>query len=174
MTKRRLVFFGKLLLILLCAVPFEAQSPRSEGEELIVKGRVVLFDWQANQWEAVEDFVVYVVEPKSPGRSYIRVVYPASESHEVPQRTAPRLPRNVFVGRGRAWQFALRDPKTPFEKGSCDRIDMDTPHELEDEMGKIRIARYLPTPGAEALTIPPIGDLPCYALMPGGLAPVPK
>ena len=112
-----------------------------------------------------------VVSHEKSKDKYIRVVYEVFEGiWERPVDAPPpssRLPFEAFIGRGAIWQFYLRQPRTPLEKGSCKTIFGDP--EFEDEMGKVKIPRYIPTPGAQIDNMPPIESLSCYALERDGL-----
>jgi hypothetical protein len=149
--------------LVLTATTLTLHGPSAENSKQI-HGRIVRYAWTYHELTMNDDFVVKTSAGTGEKVAYIRVVW-LPQGFELPPDKNLQLDRLAFVGRGPAWTFSVHSPSV----GYCTKIPPDK--EVEDELGKTTIPNFVPTPGAENESVPPINDLPCYVLNPRGMIP---
>ena len=169
--KRVLICVLFLMLALLPGYAQDAGLPIGvDSNPVTVRGRIVLYDWFSHDFSADEDFVVKTLDPKLP---YIRVMYRPQWGFDAPTDGSKKvvLDRWAFIAHGAMWEFSVLPMKTDKQTNWCRLKTLA--YKYDDETGKGEIPRFLPTPGASNLHVPPVQGLPCFVLRPGGLKGVP-
>lgn len=170
--KRILAFALLLMSVLLSSRAQDSGLPIGEDPKpTVFRGRIVLYDWFSHEFSASEDFVVKTFDSNTP---YIRVMYRPQWAFDAPaeQSTNNVLNRWAFIAHGALWDFSVVQIKTDSQTNWC-RLHTLT-YKYEDESGRGEIPRFVPAPGANLAGIPPVKDLPCFILKPGGLTQVPN
>jgi len=161
-----LAFFCSALCI---AQNVELAPPENKpGTEF--QGRIVLFDWFSHEFSTSEDIVVKTNDPHVP---YARIVYRAVWGFDAPAGTAnDRLDRWAFIGHGAIWSFTVHAPRDDGWEAVCRPLSEGYPY--EDETGRGTVPRYVPTPGSDTSSVPPLKTLPCFLMERGGLRRLPS
>ena len=165
------------LAVLLAAVTLArtAQQSHPEAQRESTKrkllGRIVLYDWIQHEMTSGDDFVVEVTSAAGKEHTqYVRVIYkPLWGGWDAPP-PSPKdvLDRWAFVGVGPTWALLVHTPQTAEQKQAC--AEPVRNHRYEEETGTVEVPRFVATPGASPVDIPPVQSLPCFILNHGGLA----
>lgn len=152
------------------------QEPLSDvpkgAKEIKLVGRIVLYDWVQHEMTSTDDFVVEASAASGKDRArFARVIYkPFWGGWDAPPpKRKDLLNRWAFVGIGPTWAFLVRAPGTAEEKRTCSEPVQN--HKYEGETGTGEIPRFVATPGAVSVGIPPVQSLPCFILERDGLTP---
>ncbi len=148
-----------LILVSISATPKSQKTP--SNPEVLLRGRIVRFDWVLHETTLYDDFVVRTLPEENGEGAYVRIYWvpKGGQGWESPPLHTPHLNRLSFVNIGPPWLFSVRR----LTSVDCPGVPADP--ELQDESGKRRIPRYFATPGAEGEVVPPINALPCFRLM---------
>jgi hypothetical protein len=169
---RRVMIF--MLMLCWTFSPLSGQDPVSNplktGTDAQLRGRIVLYDWFSHDHTSSDEFVVRTPDP---GQPYVRVIYKVYWGFDAPAATAKdMLDRWAFIGHGSMWIFSVHAPQSTEEKSAC--ASPSLAHRYQDETGNGEIPQFIATPGADAVGVPSIKDLPCFILKRDGLTRIVK